>query len=129
LQSAKSLQERTEEEVAGVLHLLDLKEGQEVLDLPCGYGRHSLGLAKKCIKVIGGDINSEHLNAAKTQLETLQKTNELKAEVAFEIINMLNVPFENTFDAVINMFYSFGFFDTDEENEEVLRQFYKALKP
>jgi SAM-dependent methyltransferase len=99
------------------------------LDLPCGYGRHSLGLAKKCIKVIDGDINSEHLNEAKTQLETLQKTNELKAEVAFEIVHMLDVPFENKFDAVINMFYSFGFFDTDEENEEVLRQFYKALKP
>jgi SAM-dependent methyltransferase len=42
---------------------------------------------------------------------------------------MRSIPFRQQFDAVINMFYSFGFFETDDENHTVLRNFYAALKP
>lgn len=41
---------------------------------------------------------------------------------------MLNFVAPNDFDAVINMFYSFGFFETDDENEKVLSNFFDSLK-
>jgi ubiquinone/menaquinone biosynthesis C-methylase UbiE len=40
----------------------------------------------------------------------------------------LSIP-SNSMDFVINMFISFGFFETDEENESVVKEFYKVLKP
>ncbi|MDR0607502.1 MAG: methyltransferase domain-containing protein [Candidatus Peribacteria bacterium] len=130
LQPSKTLEERTKEEVAGIFNLLELKEGMQLLDLPCGYGRHSLELAKKeNIYIVGGDINSIHLDEAKAQMEQLQKANELKTNISFELMNMLDIPYTNEFDRVINMFYSLGFFETDEENEQPFYQFYKALKP
>jgi SAM-dependent methyltransferase len=42
---------------------------------------------------------------------------------------MIDISYNEEFDAVINMVYSFGFFETDEENNTVLQKFYKALKP
>jgi SAM-dependent methyltransferase len=43
--------------------------------------------------------------------------------------DMRSLPYECSFDGVINLFTSFGFFDTDEENENVLKEVAKALKP
>ena len=42
---------------------------------------------------------------------------------------MRRIPFEGEFDAVINMFTAFGYLESEEEDQEVLRQVYKALKP
>jgi SAM-dependent methyltransferase len=42
---------------------------------------------------------------------------------------MRRIPFENRFDAVINMFTAWAYFEEDEENLEVFRQVFKALKP
>lgn len=92
------------------------------MDCPCGYGRHSNGLCAKGIDVTGVDINPVHLEKAiKNRDIAGLKTN-------FQIGNMLTIDFHNEFDGVINMFYSFGFFDTDEENFQVLRNFYNSLK-
>jgi hypothetical protein len=41
---------------------------------------------------------------------------------------MRDISFKNYFDAVINMFTSFGFFDSDRENENVITQVNKSLK-
>lgn len=41
---------------------------------------------------------------------------------------MLSLPFHEQFDAVINMFLSFGFFEKDEENLAVMKNFFAALK-
>ena len=41
---------------------------------------------------------------------------------------MLNINYDSEFDAVINIFYSFGFFESDEDNFKVLQNFFKALK-
>jgi SAM-dependent methyltransferase len=39
------------------------------------------------------------------------------------------VPFEAEFDAVINIFTAFGYFDQQEEDQQVLHQVARALKP
>lgn len=64
-----TIQERTKEDVKGVIRLLGLKGGEKILDIPCGYGRHSIELAKRGFCVAGSDINPVHLKAAKRKPE------------------------------------------------------------
>ena len=123
IKKKQTLEERTVTEVEGVINLLNLKGGEKILDIPSGYGRHSVGLAKKGFNVVGSEINSIHLNKA---IDNAKKVNAL---VKFTQENMIDISYNQEFDAVINMFYSFGFFDTDVENNKVLKNFYMALKP
>lgn len=123
IQKKQSLKERTKSEVDGVINLLSLKKGASILDCPCGYGRHSIELACRGFEVSGSDINSVHLQKA------INTAKEDSINVTFAKESMLDLEYSSKFDAVINMFYSFGFFDTDEENEKVLKNFFNALKP
>lgn len=118
-----SLDERTMYEVSGVVRLLKAVQSESILDVPCGYGRHSIELAKRGFSVHGIDINAVHLNAASKQ------ANSANLKIQFTKQCMLDLSLNDQYDAVINMFYSFGFFDTDEENMQVLRNFKQALKP
>ncbi len=103
--------------------MLGLKGGEKILDLPSGYGRHSIALAQKGFNVTGSELNSVHLNKA------IQNAEKAGTRVNFVKENMININYKGEFDTVINMFYSFGFFDTDKENNKVLKNFYNALKP
>lgn len=122
LEQPQTLAERTETEVTGIINLLNLEPGQRLLDCPCGYGRHSISLAQRGIDVIGADINTEELQVACKCVSSLPNVQFIKNDMRF-------LYFHDYFDAVINMFYSFGFFKTDEENLQVLHNFYTALKP
>lgn len=122
LSTNMSLDERTQAEVDGVIDLLQLQPGLHILDCPCGYGRHSLRLAQRQMRVTGVDINEEELQTARQAVGTLSNIRFINQDMRF-----LN--FSDEFDGIINMFYSFGFFSTDEENIQTLRNFYNALKP
>ncbi len=123
IEKKQSLDERTHAEVDGVLRLLSLEKGAKILDCPCGYGRHSIELARRGFTVIGSDINSIHLQKA------IDKAKESSVDVTFTKESMLDIEYTSQFDAAINMFYSFGFFETDDENEKVLKNFFDSLKP
>jgi SAM-dependent methyltransferase len=122
LSTNRSLEDRTESEVAGVIRLLGLEPGQSVLDCPCGYGRHAIALARAGFQVTGSDINREMLAPAREHSRGL-------SNIRFVRENMQHISYQNEFDGVINLFFSFGFFETDEENNDVVRRFYEALKP
>ncbi len=107
----------------GIIRLLDLKGGEKILDIPSGYGRHSIGLAQKGLDVTGVELNSVHLN------EAIKNAQKVETKPNFLKENMIDIAYKEKFDAIINMFYSFGFFETDEENKKVLRNFFNALKP
>ncbi|MCS6930440.1 MAG: class I SAM-dependent methyltransferase [Saprospiraceae bacterium] len=103
-----------------LLKILALPEGARVLDLACGRGRHARYLAEKGFDVTGLDI-SENSIAYARQFEHDRLT--------FYQHDMRQ-PFRvNYFDAVLNLFTSFGYFDTDLEHERVLRNVYGSLKP
>ncbi|WP_172633862.1 class I SAM-dependent methyltransferase [Caldisericum exile] len=99
-----------------------LKKGSYILDTGCGIGRHSIELAKRGYKSLGIDSNPLYVNIARETKNRLQLEN-----VEFEVMDMREIPFENTFDAIINMWSSFGYFD-DATNENIILLFYKALK-
>ncbi len=119
----QTLQERTAAEVQGVLKLLELSPPASILDIPCGYGRHSIALTQQGFSVTGSDLNSRHLSVAG------QAASQASISVNFQKENMLGIQYQSEFDVVINLFYSFGFFETDEENFKVLQNFFRALKP
>ena len=115
--------ERTEAEVAFVERTLGLARGDRVLDLCCGQGRHAVALAKRGLRVTAQDLSEELLEMARQAAQA--------EGVALELVHsdMRQIPFEGTFDAVINMFTAFGYLESDEEDMEVLRQVEKALAP
>ena len=122
IEKEQTLQDRTITEVNGVINLLNIRNGSKILDCPCGYGRHAIELLKRGHKVLGSDLNSVHLKKA---VEMAKKQG---VEFKYKRQNMINLPFYNEFDIVINMFYSFGFFESDKDNYKVLKRFYHSLK-
>jgi len=118
----QTLEQRTRTEAEGIIRLLDLKGEERILDVPSGYGRHSIALARKGFNVTGVELNSVHL------AEALKRAEIQGVRPNFIQGNMLDISHQEEFDAVINMFYSFGFFETDEENKKVLENFFRALK-
>lgn len=113
--------EETEEEVEFVTQVLKLRKNSYILDLCCGQGRHSVRLAKKGFFVVGLDYSEELLKLA--------SKHDTKSNIWFVKGDMRKIPFNvNTFDAVINLFTSFGFFD-DDENLHTLKSISSVLKP
>jgi SAM-dependent methyltransferase len=124
LKKPEVMSSRIKKEVEGVIRLCKIKKNAAVLDCPCGYGRHSLGLSQKGYRVHGVDINSEHLSLARKQANKISKKNH-----RFTHKDMRTLSFKEKFDAVINMFYSFGFFDDEADDQLSVENFYRALKP
>jgi ubiquinone/menaquinone biosynthesis C-methylase UbiE len=116
-------EERAEKESAFVARTLELKPGATVLDLCCGQGRHSVQWAKRGFKVTGLDLNAEYLNLASKAAEA--------AKVKIETVagDMREIPFEDKFDAIVNMYSSFGYLESEAEDLKVLESAVKALKP
>ncbi len=114
--------ERTQREVDGIVNLLALPKGSSILDLCCGHGRHSIPLAQHGYKVTGQDLSEVFLREA--EREALAKG----VQVNWLHGDMRNIPFENEFDAVINIFTAFGYLEDQGEDQRVLQQVCKALK-
>ena len=115
--------ERTQREVDGIVNLLTLPQGSSILDLCCGHGRHAIPLAQRGYRMTGQDLSEVFLREA--EKEALAKG----VHVDWLHSDMRNIPFENEFDAVINMFTAFGYFENQDEDQKVLQQVSKALKP
>jgi SAM-dependent methyltransferase len=117
--------ERTEREVEFLLEALQPSEGAEILDLCCGHGRHSIALARRGFRVTGLDLSKLHLEMAREAAAAND------VEVDWIRADMREVPeaLFGRFDAVINMFTAFAYFETEEEDQRVLDGVGRALKP
>jgi len=115
--------ERTTEEAAAILELLDLEPGARVLDLACGWGRHSVELARAGLQVTGYDLSQTLLDRAAKRAEA--------AGVRVEWVrgDMRELPWTGRFDAVVSLFSSLGYFLSDDEDRRVLQAAVRALKP
>ena len=116
------LEASTSKEIDGVTKMLGLKPKKKILDLCCGYGRHSLELARRGFKVTGYDLSSCFLDRARKEADTL------KLKIRFVRGDMRALPFKKEFDAVINLFTSFGYFPNEKEDLQVLKGIKAALK-
>lgn len=109
------------EEVRKMVDWLDLPKGAQILDLCCGTGRHSLALADFGYNVTGVDLSEVLLEQA-VQSDEEKRVRWIRGD-------MRNVPVEGPYDAIVNLFTSFGYFDTEDENVQVLREIRRVLKP
>lgn len=100
-----------------LIAFLKLDQGDTILDLPCGKGRHSLFLNEQGFDVVGADLSVNSILAAKNnENKTLRFTNH----------DMRN-PLGGTYHAIFNLFTSFGYFNDEQTNIKVLKNFKEAL--
>jgi SAM-dependent methyltransferase len=92
----------------------------KIIDLACGKGRHSIYLNKLGYNVTGVDLSANSIKEASSFANENLK---------FEIADLRDLPYNNIFDIGLNLFTSFGYFESDEVNMEVFSQFNKILKP
>ena len=116
------LERRSDSEAELIRRLLDLPPGAEVLDAPCGHGRIANRLAGGGWRVAGLDSSHLFLDLAR------ERAAALGVDVEYIEGDLREMQFENRFDAAINWFTSFGYFD-DAGNRRVLEGFRRALKP
>jgi SAM-dependent methyltransferase len=115
--------DRTAREVAGILTLLDLRPPARILDLCCGQGRHAVPLARAGYRVTGLDRSTYLLEQAQ------QAAARARVEVQWVRGDMRGLPWRGRFDACVNLFTAFGYFDEEAENQAVLEQVCNVLKP
>ncbi len=102
-----------------LIQFLKLKNGDKVLDLPCGKGRHARFLNAQGFDVVGADLSNNSINAAK-----IFENDKLK----FRIHDMRD-PLIGRYNAIFNLFTSFGYFNEEKTNLNVLQHFKNALLP
>lgn len=107
-------------EVLRMAGWLDLEPDAEVLDLCCGMGRHSLALADLGYRVTGMDLSKVLLREARSK--------DKEGRVHWVQGDMREVPLKGPFDAVVNLFTSFGYFNEDSENGKVIAEMSRLLK-
>lgn len=115
--------ERTAQEVAGILNLLNPAPGARILDLCCGQGRHAVPLAQAGYQVVGLDRSPYMLEQAQRAMR------EAGIQVHWVQGDMRWLPWNEQFDLCLNLFTAFGYFDDEAENQQVLHQVYRVLKP
>jgi len=98
-------------------HYLNLPEDAKILDLACGKGRHSLYLNQLGYDVTGADLSENSIAAA----------SEFANDKLHFKVHDMREPFEEKFDAVFNLFTSFGYFESDDDNLTTLKSIKESL--
>jgi SAM-dependent methyltransferase len=111
------------EEADSVVRLLGLGPGARLLDACCGTGRHSLELARRGLHVTGLDRTAEFLEAARASAV------DFGLGPDFVLADARNFRLPDSFDAVINMGTSIGYFEDVEDDRSFLRGCFDALRP
>ena len=109
--------------MARLLELLELPVGARILDVPCGQGRHAHLLAEAGFDVAAIDYSAPLLARAKARGEG--------RTLRYRRGDMRRLPrsWSGRFDAVVNLFTSFGFFADARDDERVVGEFARVLAP
>ncbi len=102
-----------------LVDVIDVNPDSYLLDLCCGKGRHSRYLNEKGFSVKGVDLSDQSIEFAKQfENETLN----------FEIHDMRDQMAGVSFDVVLNLFTSFGYFENQDDNQKVISSVNSYLK-
>jgi len=106
-----------------MVELLGLPSGSRILDVPCGQGRHAHLLAETGFDVDALDYSEDLLAVARKRGtgKTLRYTR--------GDMRKLPARWTGRFDAVLNLFTSFGFFLDPNDDRRVIAEFARVLKP
>jgi SAM-dependent methyltransferase len=98
-------------------HYLNLPDDAKILDLACGKGRHSVYLNTLGFDVTGADLSEN----------SIAEASEFENEKLHFKVHDMREPFEEKFDAVFNLFTSFGYFESDDDNLTTLKAIQESL--
>lgn len=93
-----------------ITHYLNLPEKAKVLDLACGKGRHAIYLNQLGFDVVGADLSENSITEA----------NKNANETLHFVVHDKREPYDEKFDAIFNLFTSFGYFEDEEDNIKTL---------
>ncbi|MFO7768820.1 MAG: class I SAM-dependent methyltransferase [bacterium] len=105
-----------------IRRVLGLRPGDRLLDIPCGTGRIARELAAEGIRVVAIDRSPEIIREAR------EAAGGVHPPPTFRVGDMLDLDEPPRFDAAINWWGSFGYFE-DSRNREVVRRMVSALRP
>ncbi|MBD2702006.1 methyltransferase domain-containing protein [Spirosoma sp. BT702] len=99
--------EWTKQEADFVISVLNVEPGATLLDIPCGFGRHTVELAKRGFSLTGIDISAEFLQTLRERINTEQ--------LPIQVIhgNILTTTINDSFDGAYCLGNSFGYVDYD----------------
>ena len=104
--------------MSNVVSYLKLNQNDSILDLACGKGRHAIFLNSLGFDVTGVDLSENSIaEAQKSANNSLQ----------FKVHDM-RIPFTQKYNAILNLFTSFGYFDSEDEDLAVLKNIKMGLK-
>ncbi len=109
-----------QEFIENLIDELHLAKDHKILDVACGKGRHSIYLNQKGFNVVGVDLSTQNIQYAR------QFENE---RLHFDVHDMRLPYAQEQFDIVLNLFTSFGYFNTEKENEIAICAIAKSIKP
>jgi SAM-dependent methyltransferase len=113
--------EQTEAEAEQVIELLGLQPGARVLDAACGFGRFAEALHRHGMEAIGIDISPAAIAEA-----------ERRCPGPTYVVHDLTRPLPEhvaPFEALVNVYSSFGYGATESEDLEMLACLHRALEP
>ena len=105
--------------IENLVNHLSLSKNASVLDLACGTGRHSKTLKQFEYNVLGVDLSPNSIEKAKKYSET---------GLSFKVHDMRDVIPNHSFDAIFNLFTSFGYFEENSDNIKMLSSIHTMLK-
>lgn len=100
-----------------IVGYLNLPEEAKILDLACGKGRHSIYLNQMGFDVTGVDLSENSIAEA-------SKSSNDKLHFA---VHDMREPCAEKFDAILNLFTSFGYFENEEDNFKTLKAIHNSL--
>ena len=116
--------EDTRRQVDFLVEKLQLRGDEKILDLACGFGRHSLELARRGFSVTGVDITPSYIEFAREEA----KREGVQAD--FLCRHIREIQFADAFDVVLSMADgAIGYLENDAENLKIFTVVSKALKP
>lgn len=105
-----------------IQRVIPVGQYQNIVDVGCGRGRHSITLAERGYNVTGFDLSPQAIEKA----ERIASERGLQNVKFF--VNDMRQPLASRFDAALNLFTTFGYFLEDKENESVLKSVNSMLK-
>ena len=115
--------ERSTAEIDFILSQLALPAGARILDVGCGFGRHSVELARRGFEVTGIDPSAAMIAAGR------ERARETAVSITFQQIPAEQYVAAQPFDAAICLFTTLGQITDKEDNRGLLTAVYEALNP
>lgn len=107
-----------------ILRSIDIPSQSKIADVPCGAGRHSMIFAERSYKVTGIDLSKDLLQSASQEMSDRSEIclNFIRSDIRYLPLK------DNTFELVTNLFSSIGYFQSESENFNTIKELVRICK-